>query len=115
MRDILTRLIVKKEKLTQDEAYAAMKFIMDGEATPSQIAAFLSVLRYRGETVDEVAGCALAMALAVSLVERFLLHIYSVLPMAQHGDCDAECEPRRLDQLRLELSLEVCIHRDCSL
>jgi len=35
--------------------------------------------------------------------------------MAQHGERDAEGEPRGLDQLRLELSLEVCIHRDGSL
>lgn len=49
------------EALTIDEADAAMSEIMDGRATPAQIAAFLTVLRMRGETPDEIAGCARAM------------------------------------------------------
>ena len=35
--------------------------IMRGEATPAQIGAFLAVLRAKGETADEIAGCAEAM------------------------------------------------------
>src|ERR1051325_4817483 len=34
---------------------------MDGAATPAQIAAFLTALKMKGETVDEIAGCARAM------------------------------------------------------
>jgi anthranilate phosphoribosyltransferase len=34
---------------------------MDGEATPGQIGAFLVALRIKGETADEIAGCAEAM------------------------------------------------------
>jgi len=44
-----------------DEARAAMGAVMDGEATPSQLAALLMGLRMRGETVDELAGFAAAM------------------------------------------------------
>ncbi len=60
IKESITQLLEKKT-LSQKEAYAAMKEIMDGQATPSQIAGFLIALRAKGETVDEIAGCALAM------------------------------------------------------
>jgi anthranilate phosphoribosyltransferase len=44
-----------------DEARAAMGAVMDGEATPAQLAALLMGLRMRGETVEELAGFASAM------------------------------------------------------
>jgi anthranilate phosphoribosyltransferase len=47
--------------LTEEEAYEAMMAIMSGEATASQIASFLSILRLRGETVDELTGFVRAM------------------------------------------------------
>ncbi len=42
--------------LTREEARAAFAIIMSGEATPTQIGAFLMGLRVRGETVDEITG-----------------------------------------------------------
>jgi anthranilate phosphoribosyltransferase len=53
--------IVDGGTLTMDEAHAAMGAVMDGEATPAQLAAFLMGLRMRGETADELAGFAGAM------------------------------------------------------
>ncbi len=47
--------------LTAAEADAAMTQIMEGEATPAQVGAFLAALRMKGETVDEITGCARAM------------------------------------------------------
>lgn len=47
--------------LDRDTAARAMGVIMDGAATPAQIGAFLLSLRTRGETVDEITGCAEAM------------------------------------------------------
>jgi anthranilate phosphoribosyltransferase len=47
--------------LDRDEARRVMGSIMDGEATPAQIGGFLVALRLKGETADEIAGCAEAM------------------------------------------------------
>src|SRR6184192_1555098 len=47
--------------LTRAEAREVMGTIMSGEATPAQIGGFLIALRAKGETVDEIAGCAEAM------------------------------------------------------
>ncbi len=47
--------------LTRTEAREAMENIMSGDATPVQIAGFLVALRTKGETADEIAGCAEAM------------------------------------------------------
>jgi anthranilate phosphoribosyltransferase len=47
--------------LSRDEARGVMGSIMNGEATPAQIAGFLIALRAKGETADEIAGCAEAM------------------------------------------------------
>ncbi len=53
--------IVEGGTLGLGQAAAAMGEVMDGEATPSQLAALLMGLRMRGETVDELAGFATAM------------------------------------------------------
>jgi anthranilate phosphoribosyltransferase len=47
--------------LSRDEAREVMGAIMRGEATPAQIAGLLIALRAKGETADEIAGCAEAM------------------------------------------------------
>src|SRR5258705_6276293 len=53
--------IVDGGTLSMDDARGAMGAVMDGEATPAQLAALLMGLRMRGETVDELAGFAAAM------------------------------------------------------
>jgi anthranilate synthase/phosphoribosyltransferase len=63
--------LARGERLTEEEAAAAMGTIMDGEATPAQIGALLAAMAARGETEDEVVGFARAMrARAVPLVSR---------------------------------------------
>jgi anthranilate phosphoribosyltransferase len=47
--------------LTRDEAREVMDGVMQGDATPAQIGGFLIALRLKGETADEIAGCAEAM------------------------------------------------------
>lgn len=60
IRDAI-RAAADRQTLSEQEAWAAMGEIMDGQATPAQIAAFITALRMRGETVDEIAGFARAM------------------------------------------------------
>jgi anthranilate phosphoribosyltransferase len=52
---------VGRQSLTEHEAWTAMGQIMDGEATPAQVAALITALRMKGETVEEIAGFARAM------------------------------------------------------
>jgi anthranilate phosphoribosyltransferase len=61
--------VVEGRSLTMDEARAAMGAVMDGEATPAQLAALLVALRMRGETIEELAGFAGAMRDRVVRVE----------------------------------------------
>jgi len=68
MKDILGKLCARIN-LSEAEARAAMAAIMDGEATPVQVAAFLVALKMKGETVAEVYGCAAAMRERAEKVE----------------------------------------------
>jgi anthranilate phosphoribosyltransferase len=56
----LTKLI-SHEDLSVEESAAAMHAMMSGDATPGQIGGFLMALRTKGETVDEIEGCASTM------------------------------------------------------
>jgi len=56
----ITKLLDRKP-LARAEARAVMNEIMRGEATPAQIGGFLVALRSKGETADEITGCAEAM------------------------------------------------------
>ena len=53
--------LINRQDLTQEEASGAMSEIMEGAATPAQIAGFIVALRAKGETDDEVAGLARTM------------------------------------------------------
>ena len=53
--------VINGRSLSFDEAAAAMDVIMDGAATPAQIGSYLTALRMKGETVDEIAGSAHSM------------------------------------------------------
>jgi anthranilate phosphoribosyltransferase len=53
--------LVDGHDLSRAEAHDTMQVIMSGEGTPAQIAGFLVALRAKGETADEIAGCAEAM------------------------------------------------------
>src|SRR5436305_5428242 len=55
--------------LSESEAEAAFEIIMSGNATPSQIGAFLMALRVRGESVDEITGAARIMRAKALAIE----------------------------------------------
>lgn len=65
--DILDALLDRRD-LTTAQAEGAMRAIMGGESTPAQIAAFLTALRAKGETTEEIAACARVM-------REFSLHV----------------------------------------
>ena len=53
--------VINGRNLNQEQAEAAMDVIMDGAATSAQIGSYLTALRMKGETVDEIAGSARSM------------------------------------------------------
>lgn len=56
------------ENLDEEEAYSSVNEIMRGEAVPVQVAAFLVAMKMKGETVEEITGCARAMRDNASIV-----------------------------------------------
>lgn len=55
------QLLLDGHHLSREDAHEIMSSMMDGEATPAQVAGFLVALRTKGETADEIAGFAEAM------------------------------------------------------
>jgi anthranilate phosphoribosyltransferase len=53
--------VVEGRNLSEAEAIGVMTEIMQGDASAAQIAAFLVALRMKGETVEEITGCARVM------------------------------------------------------
>lgn len=103
--------VVNHYQLSEVEAEEAMGQIMDGEATSAQIAALLTALRLKGETVEEITGFARAMRSKVRPIrsrfgmlvdtcgtggdQRFTFNISTTaafvvagagLPVAKHGN-----------------------------
>lgn len=70
IKEALGRL-TQGESLAEEEMADVMREVMSGQATAAQIGALLAVLRLKGETVDELTGCARAMReLATPVVSR---------------------------------------------
>jgi len=60
IKELISQIVAGKD-LTEEEMERAMDEIMSGEATPAQIGAFITGLRMKGETVDEITGAARTM------------------------------------------------------
>lgn len=60
LRSAIQKLL-RRENLTEQEVMDVMNCIMEGNATQSQIGGFLTALRFKGETVEEITGCARVM------------------------------------------------------
>lgn len=64
----LLEQVIQGRDLSGDQMRAAMQTIMGGEATDAQIGAFLTAMRMKGETVDEIAAAAQVMRELASAV-----------------------------------------------
>lgn len=60
IKEIISKL-VNNQNLNLEESVAVMTQIMEGNATDAQIASFITALRMKGETAEEITGCAMAM------------------------------------------------------
>jgi anthranilate phosphoribosyltransferase len=75
IKEALAGLLAGRD-LPREVAREVMEEIMGGEATPAQVGAFLVALRMKGETAEEIAGCAQAMrahAVAVNAARAKLI------------------------------------------
>jgi anthranilate phosphoribosyltransferase len=52
------KAVVEGNNLSVDESKRVMNLMLSGEATQAQLGAFLTALRLKGETLDEIVGCA---------------------------------------------------------
>ena len=57
MKEYIAKVVDGKD-LTEEEAKKAMEIMLSGEATQAQIAAFLTAMRMKGETLEELIGLA---------------------------------------------------------
>ncbi|KPJ98712.1 MAG: anthranilate phosphoribosyltransferase [Nitrospira bacterium SG8_35_4] len=62
-------LLIQRKDLSEQEMIAAMRDIMEGKATDAQIASFLTALRLKGETVEEITGAAKVMREKVTFIK----------------------------------------------
>ncbi|MEW6615940.1 MAG: anthranilate phosphoribosyltransferase [Thermodesulfobacteriota bacterium] len=53
--------VIEGNNLSESEMVGVMNQIMSGEATPAQIASFITALRMKGETIEEITGAARVM------------------------------------------------------
>jgi len=60
IREVIGKAVLGKD-LTIEEATGAMNEILSGEATQAQIAAYLTALRIKGESIDEITASAKVM------------------------------------------------------
>ena len=68
IREALDALVNRRD-LTEEEAAGVMEEIMEGQAPPALLGAFLVALRMKGETPDEIAGLARVMRAKALRVE----------------------------------------------
>jgi anthranilate phosphoribosyltransferase len=61
LRPLLKEIVEGRRTLRAEEAHAAVGAMLDGDVTDAEIAALLTAMATRGETVDEVAGVVMAL------------------------------------------------------
>jgi anthranilate phosphoribosyltransferase len=54
-------MVIERKDLDEEQMVGVMNEIMSGEATPAQIGSFITALRMKGETIEEISGAAMVM------------------------------------------------------
>ncbi len=129
--------VVAKTDLTEAEAEAVMREIMQGEATDAQIAAYITALRMKGETVEEITGSARVMrekAVPIKLDAKYqidtcgtggdMAHTFNIsttvafvvagagVTVAKHGNRSVSSKSGSADVLQaLGVNIEIPSHR----
>jgi len=60
IREAISR-VIERQDLGEDQMVGTMNEIMGGDATPAQIGSFITALRMKGETIEEISGAARVM------------------------------------------------------
>ena len=68
IREAISRVIERKD-LNEKQMVEVMNEIMGGEATPAQIGSFITALRMKGETIEEISGAATVMREKATRIE----------------------------------------------
>ncbi len=87
IKELLGR-VINNNNLTAEESYEIFSAILKGELTNAQIASLLTSLKIKGETVEEIAGAALAMrenAVAVNIKDEYRTEFVDIVGTG--GDC----------------------------
>ena len=129
--------VVTKTNLTEAEAEAVMREIMQGEATDAQIASYITALRMKGETVEEITGSARVMrekAVPIKLDAKYhvdtcgtggdMAHTFNIsttvafvvagagVTVAKHGNRSVSSKSGSADVLQaLGVNIEIPSHR----
>ena len=129
--------VITKTDLTEAEAETVMREIMQGEATDAQIAAYITALRMKGETVEEITGSARVMrekAVPIKLDARYqvdtcgtggdMAHTFNIsttaafvvaasgVTVAKHGNRSVSSKSGSADVLQaLGVNIEIPSHR----
>lgn len=136
IKEAISKVVLKTD-LTEAEAEAVMREIMQGEATDAQIAAYITALRIKGETVEEITGSARAMrekAVPIKLDAQYqvdtcgtggdMAHTFNIsttvafvvagtgVTVAKHGNRSVSSKSGSADVLQaLGVNIEIPSHR----
>lgn len=76
------QILIEGRNLSREQARAVMDEIMEGNATPAQIGSLLTIMRMKGETMDEITGFAQSMR---SKSNRVQTQMYDLLDTCGTG------------------------------
>ena len=92
MKDAIAK-VVQGKHLTREETSSVMATIMDGQASDAQIASFITALRMKGETIEEITGWHSAddagkQAILIAAAQRVALSQPSYSSVPRKSDLD---------------------------